>query len=556
MAIIEAEPYPFDLDTARSSLLIIDMQRDFLEPGGFGAVLGNDVTLLRRTIAPTRRLLEAARRAGLTIIHTREGPRPDLADLPPAKKARGRLASGIGDPGPMGRILVRGEPGHDIIPELYPLPGEPVVDKPGKGAFHATDLDAMLKNRGIAQLIVCGVTTEVCVNTTVREANDRGYECIVVADCVGSYFPEFQEMGLRMIKAQGGIFGWVASSKAVSTHSRQPVLEEGTMNTSVDSPRWWVPGDWNGFFGLFTNVVLNVIVLTGLCLHVVNLPPDIVYGRILPALGIALPLGNLYYAYLAWRLAKSEGRDDVTAMPYGPSVPHMFIVVFLIMLPIYLKTHDPVLAWQSGLVWCLVIGAIVLLGAFVGPTVRKYTPRAAMLGTLAGISIAFISMRPAFLGWEDPWLFMLSLTIVLVSWMAGVRLPYGLPGGLAAVVLGTVLAWLAKLVHLDDLMQPAEVVAALGQFGLRLPYPSTDFAKALGDIGPLLVTAVPLGIYNFTEGMNNVESAAAAGDDYSLRQILLADGVGAIVGALQGSPFPPAVYIGHPGWKAVGGRIG
>jgi AGZA family xanthine/uracil permease-like MFS transporter len=328
------------------------------------------------------------------------------------------------------------------------------------------------------------------------------------------------------------------------------------MNASADAPRWWVPGDWNGFFGLFTNVVLNVIVLTGLCLHVVNLPADIVYGRILPALGIALPLGNLYYAYLAWRLANSEGRNDVTAMPYGPSVPHMFIVVFLIMLPIYLRTHDPLLAWQSGLVWCLVIGAIVLLGAFVGPTVRKYTPRAAMLGTLAGISIAFISMRPAFLGWEDPWLFMLSLTIVLVSWMAGIRLPYGLPGGLAAVVLGTVLAWLAKLVHLDELMQPAEVVSALSQFGLRLPYPSTDFAKALGDIGPLLVTAVPLGIYNFTEGMNNVESAAAAGDDYSLRQILLADGTGAIVGALLGSPFPPAVYIGHPGWKAVGGRIG
>jgi nicotinamidase-related amidase len=216
MAIIEAEPYAFDLDPARASLVIIDMQRDFLEPGGFGAALGNDVSLLRRTIAPTSRLLEGARAAALTIIHTREGHRPDLADLPPTKKARGRLAAGIGDPGPMGRILVRGEPGHDIIPELYPLPGEPVVDKPGKGAFHATDLDAMLKNRGIVQLIVCGVTTEVCVNTTVREANDRGYDCLVVADCVGSYFPEFQEMGLRMIKAQGGIFGWVATSEAVT----------------------------------------------------------------------------------------------------------------------------------------------------------------------------------------------------------------------------------------------------------------------------------------------------------------------------------------------------
>jgi len=215
MAIIEAEPYAFDLDPGRASLVIIDMQRDFLEPGGFGEALGNDVSLLRQTIAPTRSLLEEARATGLTIIHTREGHRPDLADLPPAKKSRGKLAAGIGDAGPMGRILVRGEPGHDIIPELYPLPGEPVVDKPGKGAFFATDLDAMLKNRGIAQLIVCGVTTEVCVNTTVREANDRGFDCIVVADCVGSYFPEFQEMGLRMIKAQGGIFGWVASSAAV-----------------------------------------------------------------------------------------------------------------------------------------------------------------------------------------------------------------------------------------------------------------------------------------------------------------------------------------------------
>jgi biuret amidohydrolase len=215
MALIAAEPYPIDLDPSRAALVIIDMQRDFLEPGGFGTALGNDVTLLRRTIAPSRHLLEQARAAGLTVIHTREGHRPDLADLPPTKKARGKLPAGIGDPGPMGRILVRGEDGHDIIPELYPLPGEPIVDKPGKGAFHATDLDAMLKNRGIAQLIVCGVTTEVCVHTTVREANDRGYECVVVSDCVGSYFPEFHEIGLKMIAAQGGIFGWVASCEAV-----------------------------------------------------------------------------------------------------------------------------------------------------------------------------------------------------------------------------------------------------------------------------------------------------------------------------------------------------
>jgi len=212
MASVVAEPYAFDFDPAHAALLIIDMQRDFLEPGGFGAMLGNDVTLLRPTIAANRLLLAAWREAGLPVIHTREGHRPDLADLPPAKKIRGRSATCIGDAGPMGRILVRGEPGHDIIAELYPEPGEPVIDKPGKGAFFATDLHAILQNRGITQLVVTGVTTEVCVNTTVREANDRGYDCLVVEDCCGSYFPEFHEMGLKMIRAQGGIFGWVAPS--------------------------------------------------------------------------------------------------------------------------------------------------------------------------------------------------------------------------------------------------------------------------------------------------------------------------------------------------------
>jgi nicotinamidase-related amidase len=210
---VAAEPYEFEFEPAKAALLIIDMQRDFLEPGGFGEMLGNDVSQLRRTIEPNRRLLEAWRAHGLTVIHTREGHRPDLSDLPPAKKIRGRSATCIGDSGPMGRILVRGEAGHDIIPELYPKASEPVIDKPGKGAFWATDLHAILQHRGVKQLAVTGVTTEVCVNTTVREANDRGYDCLVLSDCVGSYFPEFQEMGLKMIKAQGGIFGWVAPSE-------------------------------------------------------------------------------------------------------------------------------------------------------------------------------------------------------------------------------------------------------------------------------------------------------------------------------------------------------
>jgi len=209
---VEAEPYEFVFDPRHTALLVIDMQRDFVEPGGFGEQLGNDVSRLRRVVEPLQGVLGAMRAAGFLVIHTREGHRPDLADCPPTKIARGRLSCGIGDVGPMGRILVRGSYGHDIIDDLKPEDGEPVLDKPGKGAFFATDLDFMLHNRAITSLVVTGVTTEVCVTTTVREANDRGYECLVLEDCVGSYFPEFHEYALRMIKAQGGIFGWVTSA--------------------------------------------------------------------------------------------------------------------------------------------------------------------------------------------------------------------------------------------------------------------------------------------------------------------------------------------------------
>jgi nicotinamidase-related amidase len=212
---VDAEPEPISIDVDRSAVIIIDMQRDFLEPAGFGESLGNDVSLLGAAVKPCKALLDGARRAGMLVIHTREGHRPDMADAPKAKVERGDPSLRIGAPGPMGRILIRGEPGHDIVPELYPQPGEPVVDKPGKGAFYATDLHSILQNRGIENLIVCGVTTEVCVHTTVREANDRGYRCIVPGDCCGSYIPEFHEVGLRMIKAQGGIFGWVSDSARV-----------------------------------------------------------------------------------------------------------------------------------------------------------------------------------------------------------------------------------------------------------------------------------------------------------------------------------------------------
>ena len=215
LATIAAEPHQVVVDLDRTALLIIDMQRDFLEPGGFGEALGNDVAALMPAIAPCQAVLAAARRRGLLVIHTRENHRSDLSDVPAAKMERGaRPGLRIGDAGGMGRILVRGEPGHDIIAPLYPVAGEAVIDKPGKGAFYQTDLELILRNRAVENLLVCGVTTEVCVNSTVREAADRGYRCVVLADCCASYFPHFHAAGLAMIKAQGGIFGWVSAAAA------------------------------------------------------------------------------------------------------------------------------------------------------------------------------------------------------------------------------------------------------------------------------------------------------------------------------------------------------
>ncbi len=215
---IAAEPYPYELpmlgESGNVALIMIDMQRDFIEPGGFGSLLGNDVAPLRAIVPACQSLLATFRALKLPIIHTQEGHRPDLGDCPPAKKRRGNLQIGIGDNGPMGRVLVQDERGHDIIPELAPLANEVKLNKPGKGAFYATSLDALLGQRGVTHLIFAGVTTEVCVQTTMREANDRGYECLLVEDATASYFPEFKAATLAMIKAQGGIVGWVAGLAA------------------------------------------------------------------------------------------------------------------------------------------------------------------------------------------------------------------------------------------------------------------------------------------------------------------------------------------------------
>ena len=229
-------------------------------------------------------------------------------------------------------------------------------------------------------------------------------------------------------------------------------------------------------------------------------------GTVLPALGIAMLAGNIYYTFLARRLARKENRADVTALPYGPSVPHMFIVVFVIMLPIFLATGDPVRAWEAGLAWAFVIGVIVLIGAFIGPFIRKITPRAAMLGTLAGISLTFISMRPAAQIWEAAWIGLPVLGIILVGFFTNIRLPGGIPVGLAALLVGTAIGWIGGYMSVPDVQE------AVGQIAIAVPTLHFDLLfTGLGNLAPLLATAIPLGVYNFAEAMSNVESAAAAG---------------------------------------------
>jgi len=211
MASVAAIPFPYKFEPSHTALVVIDMQRDFVEAGGFGETLGNDVRRLQAIIPTTQKLLAICRGAGIAVVHTRESHRPDLSDCPPAKRLRGSPKLRIGDAGAMGRILVRGEPGNDIVPALAPAPGEIVIDKPGKGAFYATDLGEILRLKNITHLLFAGVTTEVCVQTTMREANDRGYDCLLIEDATESYFPQFKQAALDMIRAQGAIVGWTAT---------------------------------------------------------------------------------------------------------------------------------------------------------------------------------------------------------------------------------------------------------------------------------------------------------------------------------------------------------
>ncbi|MGB9368814.1 MAG: regulator [Xanthobacteraceae bacterium] len=331
-----------------------------------------------------------------------------------------------------------------------------------------------------------------------------------------------------------------------------------TTTTATYQPKIWTPGDWNAFFGFGTNILDNMLVHTGLLRFVLKMPDSLVFGRILPALGLMMCLSTFYYAWLAYRLARETGRDDVCALPSGVSVPHMFVVTFVIMLPITLKTGDPLKGWSAGLVWVFFQSFILMIGGFIAPYIRKITPRAALLGALAGISITFISMRPALEMAMTPVIGLLCFAIILASWFGGYKYPKAIPAGLVAIAAGMLIAWGATLFGSSyGGMSLGKLGEAFANFGFSVPLPAFGVVfSGFEFLGVILVTAIPFGIYDLVEAMDNVESAEAAGDAYPTTRVLTADGVVSLIGCLMGNPFINAVYIGHPGWKAMGGRIG
>jgi AGZA family xanthine/uracil permease-like MFS transporter len=323
-------------------------------------------------------------------------------------------------------------------------------------------------------------------------------------------------------------------------------------------PALWSPGDWNAFFGFGTNILVNLLTLTALLRYVLKLPDEIVFGRILPATGLMLFLSTIYYAWLAYRLAKKEGRDTVCALPSGISVPHMFVVVFVIMLPIASTTGDPIKGWEAGLTWVFVQSFVLMVGGFVAPWIKKITPRAALLGALAGVSIAFIAMRPALDMYLDPVIGLACFAILLASWFGGVRYWKGIPAGLVAIAVGSLIAWGGLAFGFDfGGMSLDKLGASFASFGFSVPLPAIGHVfGGFEYLAVILVTAIPFGIYDLVEAMDNVESAEAGGDRFPTTRVITVDGVVSLIGCLLGNPFINAVYIGHPGWKAIGGRIG
>lgn len=314
--------------------------------------------------------------------------------------------------------------------------------------------------------------------------------------------------------------------------------------------RLWQKADIDGFFGLFTNNLTNLLVMAGLLVSI-NLPGEIIYGKILPAVGLSIFASSICYTWMAYRLAKKERRNTVTALPSGTSVPHMFLIVFLIMGPIYWKTGDPYIAWFAGLAWGFIEGLVELSGSFIGQKIRKIIPRAAMLGSLAGVSLTFIVMTPAMQTFDLPYIGFISLVIIFLGWFAKVKLPFRIPVGLLAIMIGTIIGWVTGLMDIKA------VTDSVNQIAFSMPTFSIErIISGFSEAAPFLIAAIPLGIYNFFETIDNIESAEVAGDRYSTKQALVADGSTTILASLFGSPFPTAVFVGHVGWKDTGARLG
>ena len=328
--------------------------------------------------------------------------------------------------------------------------------------------------------------------------------------------------------------------------------------TTTGKPRLWVHGDWNAFFGFGANILITMLMLNGVMRALFNMPDSLVLGRILPAAGLMVGLGALYNAWLAYRLAAATGRSDVCALPSGISVPHLFVVLFVVMFPILVSSKDPIQAWEAGLAWVFIQSLMLIAGGFLAPLIRRITPRAALLGSLAGIAITFIAMRPVLEMAMTPVIGVVCFILLLVDWLGGLRYFKGVPATLVAIAVGTIIAWGSTLfgLHYGGLGLGG-VKSALSSFGIFFPVPAVGHVfGGFQHIGILLATAIPFGLYDLLESIDNVESAEAAGDSFPATRVLTGAGVVSLIGCLMGSPFITTVYVGHPGWKSMGGRIG
>lgn len=320
-------------------------------------------------------------------------------------------------------------------------------------------------------------------------------------------------------------------------------------------PKWFVRGDIDGFFAIFVDNLLQLMLIAKLCPILCGLPEDLVTHRILPGAALSILVGNLFYARQAHRLAVRTGRTDVTALPYGINTVSLFAFIFLIMGPVYQETKNSTLAWQAGLFACFLSGVMEIAGAFVGDALRRWTPRAALLSALAGIALTFISMGFIFQIFAAPAIAMIPMLLILIHYTSHIKLPLGIPGGLLAMMVGVALAWGLRAFGVGG-FQPVDVTYTPG-FHPPIPVPSHIFDLLKSEYGwKFLAVVFPMGLFNIIGSLQNLESAEAAGDAYDTRSSLLANGVGGLCAAFFGSAFPTTIYIGHPGWKAMGARSG